>query len=81
MRRCRKRYHLRNSIIIFLIYLESDDIDRSSSSIFYEKPGLSKLDNDDDSLNDTRRVRFSTAPIRVREKDLFEEKYMKLRNI
>ncbi len=58
------------------IYLETEDLQRSTSPIFYEKSGIPKLDdeNDDDSLNDIRRVRFSNAPIRVRRKDLWEEK-------
>lgn len=44
-----------------------DDVDPSSSPIFYETEGLPKLEDgdEDDSLNDVRRVRFSTAPLRV----------------
>jgi len=54
-------------ITSFCIYLERDDLDRSTSPIFYEKPGIPKLEDDDNdgSLDDVRRVRFSTAPIRV----------------
>ncbi|CAF2827741.1 unnamed protein product [Rotaria sp. Silwood2] len=53
-----------------LLYLESDyvqdDDDRESSPLFYEKPGMSELDDDNqDSSNGTRRVKFSSAPIRV----------------
>ncbi len=53
-----------------LSYLESDyaqdDDDRSSPPpLFYEKPGIPELV--DDVTNDTRRVKFSTAPIRVRQ--------------
>lgn len=46
-------------------YLDTD-ID---SLIYYEIAGLENIDQDenDDSLNDVRRVRFSHAPIRVSE--------------
>ena len=56
-------------LISFLNALESDcdqNDERSSSPIFYERPGLSELDDDiQDSETCTRRVKFSTAPIRV----------------
>ncbi|CAF1261043.1 unnamed protein product [Adineta steineri] len=38
--------------------------DRSSTPLFYEKPGLPET-SDDTLSNDTRRVKFSNAPIRV----------------
>lgn len=54
-----------------LPYLETEsfqDDDEKSSPIFYEQPGIPVLDEDDyhDSTTSSRRVRFSTAPIRVR---------------
>jgi len=53
----------------FLSYLESDyaqDDDRSSTPpLFYEKPGIPEFV--DDTTDGTRRVKFSTAPIRVRQ--------------
>jgi len=55
--------------IIFISDLQQET-SRSSSPIFYEKPGLPdvKYDEQDDltlSPNGTRRVKFSNAPIRV----------------
>ncbi|CAF0985982.1 unnamed protein product [Rotaria sp. Silwood1] len=45
-------------------YVQDDD--RASSPIFYERPGIPELDDDNqDSSNSTRRVKFSNAPIRV----------------
>ncbi|CAF1249877.1 unnamed protein product [Rotaria sordida] len=48
---------------------ESDNVqdnDRTSSPLFYERPGIPELDDDNQNpTNDTRRVRFSNAPIRV----------------
>lgn len=45
---------------------------RSSSPVFYEKPGLPEFKDDNQeeltlSPNGTRRVKFSNAPIRVNE--------------
>jgi hypothetical protein len=64
----------------FLSYLDLDytqNDSASSSPIFFEKPGIPELDDEDDVVSsDKRRVRFSTAPIRVREKKkIFLRKY------
>ncbi len=56
---------------MIIIYL--DENSASSSPIFYEKPGLPEIQDDDNnenvtlSPNGTRKVKFSNAPIRVRE--------------
>ena len=60
--------------IELFIYSDVDYVNQdstSSSPIFYEKPGIPEMnDNDNDDLvlspNGTRRVKFSNAPIRVR---------------
>ncbi|CAF4113881.1 unnamed protein product [Rotaria sp. Silwood2] len=56
---------IENTIVNESDYVQDDD-DRESSPLFYEKPGMSELDDDNqDSSNGTRRVKFSSAPIRV----------------
>jgi hypothetical protein len=65
-----------------LIYLDQNYVQpnsTSSSPIFYEKPGIPEVSDDENdqitlSPNGTRRVKFSNAPIRVRRKNYFLEK-------
>ncbi len=58
-------------IQFIFIYLDQNSV--SSSPIFYEKPGIPDIKDDDDnedvtlSPNGMRKVKFSNAPIRVRE--------------
>lgn len=60
-----------NSIYLDLDYVHENST--SSSPIFYEKPGIPEIKDDDKddnimlSPNGTRRVKFSNAPIRVRK--------------
>ena len=75
MKRCstNMRSHLRFQYFIHDLwsYLETDytQVDnRSSSPVFYEKPGIPELP-DEIVSNEARRVKFSHAPIRVRWKD------------
>jgi hypothetical protein len=60
--------------IFYLFNLDSDCVyqtSTSSSPIFYEKPGLLETNDDSNDItlspNGTRRVKFSNAPIRVRQ--------------
>jgi hypothetical protein len=67
-----KEYSL--CLIFYLFNLDSDCVHQtstSSSPIFYEKPGLLETNDDSNDItlspNGTRRVKFSNAPIRVRQ--------------
>jgi hypothetical protein len=62
--------------ILIFTYSDPDYVNKSSTSsspIFYEKPGIPEMKDDDNndnltlSPNGTRRVKFSNAPIRVRQ--------------
>ena len=53
------------------VFLFSSSVDNDADSlIYYEIAGIPKFEGDedenDDSLNDVRHVRFSHGPIRVR---------------
>lgn len=70
------------------LHLDPDYVNQestSSSPIFYEKPGIPEMNDDNDekdvltlSPNGTRRVKFSTAPIRVSYliRKIFEMKFL-----